>query len=109
MGQEESFDNNELPTAVRCYYENLSSSGAYLLGRPFATSNYFIPLIAAISTSNNSLLMLQIQYFFLLSENGFTMFLWIGAQISSDWLQDVFAVPSLMQLNVDQVGLMFFI
>ena len=38
-----------------------------------------------------------------LAENGLVMFLWIGINVSHDWLQGVFALQSAAQVDIDKV------
>lgn len=39
----------------------------------------------------------------MLSENGIYAFLWIGSGVSPEWLQDIFGVSNLGQLNVEVI------
>ena len=38
------------------------------------------------------------------AENGLVMYLWIGINVSRDWLQGVFGVQSAAQVDIDKVG-----
>ena len=37
------------------------------------------------------------------TENGLVMYLWIGINVSHDWLQGVFGVQSAAQVDIDKV------
>ena len=37
-------------------------------------------------------------------ENSFVMMLWIGLNVNPDWIQDVFAVHSAAQIDIDMVS-----
>ena len=39
----------------------------------------------------------------LFSENGIYIFLWIGASVNPEWLQNIFGVPNLAQINVETI------
>jgi len=36
-------------------------------------------------------------------ENGIYIFLWIGASVNPDWVQSIFGVPNLAQINVEAI------
>ena len=38
------------------------------------------------------------------SENGLSMFLWIGHSVEPHWVQQVFGVQSAAQIDIDKVG-----
>ncbi|XP_044736103.1 protein transport protein Sec24C [Chrysoperla carnea] len=38
-------------------------------------------------------------------ENGIHMFLWVGLNVNSEWVQSIFGVPSVIQANFDMVEL----
>jgi len=40
-----------------------------------------------------------------LLENGMTMYMWIGMNVSADWVQDVFGVQSAAQIDIDKTTL----
>lgn len=41
---------------------------------------------------------------FVFLENGLSMFLWIGHNVSSQWIQQVFGVQSVAQIDIDKVS-----
>ena len=38
-----------------------------------------------------------------ITENGYTMFLWIGQKVAPDLIQSIFAVQSAAQIDIDKV------
>ncbi len=42
-------------------------------------------------------------YYWLRSENGVYIFMWIGAGVSGEWLQSIFGSSNLAQLNVEVI------
>lgn len=41
----------------------------------------------------------------LLTENGIHLFLWIGLNVSMEWVQNVFGVHSAAQIDIDRTSL----
>lgn len=39
------------------------------------------------------------------AENGIHMFLWVGLNVSNDWVMNVFGVSSVMQIDTDKASL----
>lgn len=40
---------------------------------------------------------------FVVAENGLSMFIWIGHNVDSHWVQQVFGVQSVTQIDIDKV------
>jgi len=81
----------ELPLAVRCAYENLVPNGAFLFGN--VSSRLYMYCGTYV----------ELYRFFIISDNNVIVMLWIGNQISGQWVHDVFGVQNFAQINADKV------
>ena len=41
------------------------------------------------------------------TENGVSMFMWLGHNVAADWVQKVFGVQSAAQIDIDKVNISF--
>lgn len=80
----------QIPMQIRCTIEKMTDQGVYILGN----SVYLIFYAMFIN-----------QYILIYTENGIYMFLWIGLGANQDFIQQVFGVPSAVQINIEQTTL----
>ena len=64
-----------------------------------------------IKVKKNKILVLNILltycYFLSFTDNGVSMFLWIGHNVAADWVQQVFGVQSAAQIDIDKVSTLY--
>jgi protein transport protein SEC24 len=77
--------DTELPTMLRCSIDKFIDDGAYLLGNR------------------------KLYIFFMKDINIkvyiYHMFIWLGMALSPQWIQSVFGVPSVVQVDTDRTAL----
>lgn len=88
--------DSELPQILRCSIDKFTDDGAYLLG--------MISFINFLISFQFLVISIFILYFTFL-ENSIHMFLWLGLALSPQWVQAVFGVPSVVQVDTDCTAL----
>lgn len=87
--------DTELPQILRCSIDKFADDGAYLLGKYIIQRSFvFFPALLCIH---------RCLAFFI--ENSIHMFLWLGLALSPQWVQAVFGVPSVVQVDTDRTAL----
>ena len=79
------------PRMVRCSYERLSDTGAYLFGKIMKKDE-----------------LIEDGLLFVLVENGFSMYLWLGGQIYPNFVQHLFGVQTVSQIQPEKVDFVRF-
>lgn len=86
--------DTELPQMLRCSIDKFTDDGAYLLG-----------IILFLISLKKILNYIHICFVFFILENSIHMFLWLGLALSPQWIQAVFGVPSIVQIDTDCTAL----